>query len=219
MQNHYVNLGAGQPVRGWINLDSSPLFKLPRGIHQIAARIGLSRRSLDFVNADYAWFRWREGETLPFPDNSVCALYCSHVFEHLPAATLPSLLAECRRVLKPEGIMRVVVPDLEQAFSQGLAAEAPFLDLEGRLGLVPASLRQRGLRAAIEGWFSFPSLHRTMVRPGRLSGLLDAGWRIRTGLAYLETDIDASRLELVEQESRCQNALVFEMTKTCQEHP
>lgn len=217
MQNPYVNLGAGQPARGWINLDSSPLFKLPRGIHRIAARFRLSRRSVDFADADYAWFRWREGENLPFPDNSVCAIYCSHVLEHVPADTLPSLLAECRRVLKLEGIMRVVVPDLEQALAQGLAADAPFLDLEDRLGLVPASLRQRGYRAAIEGWFSFPSLHRTIVRPDRLCGLLDAGWRVRTSLAYLQSDIDAGRLQLVERESRCQNALIFEMTKTCQD--
>ncbi|MCL4216412.1 MAG: methyltransferase domain-containing protein [Candidatus Hydrogenedentes bacterium] len=217
MQNPYVNLGAGQPARGWINLDSSPLFKVPRGFHRVAARTGICRRSMDFVDADYAWFRWREGEILPFSNDSVRAIYCSHVFEHLPASTLSGLLKECRRVLIPEGIARVVVPDLEQALAQGLAADAPFLDLEDRLGLVPASLRQRGYRAAIEGWFSFPSLHRTIVRPDRLCGLLDAGWRVRTSLAYLQSDIDAGRLQLVERESRCQNALIFEMTKTCQD--
>ena len=35
------------------------------------------------------------------------------MLEHLPQAAAPGLIAECLRVLKPGGILRVVVPDLE----------------------------------------------------------------------------------------------------------
>lgn len=50
---------------------------------------------------------------LPFPNDSFDVIYHSHVLEHLPKEKAPAFVAECLRVLKPGGIMRVVVPDLE----------------------------------------------------------------------------------------------------------
>lgn len=50
---------------------------------------------------------------LPFPNNHFHAVYHSHVLEHLTRDEAPGFLAECRRVLRPTGVIRVVVPDLE----------------------------------------------------------------------------------------------------------
>jgi predicted SAM-dependent methyltransferase len=50
---------------------------------------------------------------LPFADNSFDVVYHSHVLEHLKPEQAKSLLRECHRVLKPDGILRVLVPDLE----------------------------------------------------------------------------------------------------------
>jgi len=50
---------------------------------------------------------------LPFPDESFDAVYGSHVLEHLEPEAGANLLRECRRVLSPQGIVRIVVPDLE----------------------------------------------------------------------------------------------------------
>ena len=50
---------------------------------------------------------------VPFPDASFDAVYHSHLLEHFHASTAPLFLAECWRVLKPGGILRVAVPDLE----------------------------------------------------------------------------------------------------------
>jgi len=50
---------------------------------------------------------------IPFPDNSVDAVYHSHLFEHLDRDVADRFLIEVRRVLKPEGIHRIVVPDFE----------------------------------------------------------------------------------------------------------
>lgn len=50
---------------------------------------------------------------LPYPDNYFDACYSSHVLEHLTKENARQLLVECRRILKPQGVIRVIVPDLE----------------------------------------------------------------------------------------------------------
>jgi len=50
---------------------------------------------------------------LPFPEESFDAVYGSHVLEHLLPADARRLVEDCCRVLKPGGIVRLVVPDLE----------------------------------------------------------------------------------------------------------
>jgi predicted SAM-dependent methyltransferase len=50
---------------------------------------------------------------IPFPDNSFDVIYHSQVLEHIPKEKAEYFVRECYRVLKPNGIMRVVVPDLE----------------------------------------------------------------------------------------------------------
>src|SRR5207302_1827164 len=52
--------------------------------------------------------------SLPFDDCHFDAVYHAHLLEHLPRERVPSFLGECFRVLKPGGVLRVVVPDLEQ---------------------------------------------------------------------------------------------------------
>lgn len=48
-----------------------------------------------------------------FREASCAAVYCSHVLEHFTRPAAPIFLRECHRVLRPGGIVRVVVPDLE----------------------------------------------------------------------------------------------------------
>jgi predicted SAM-dependent methyltransferase len=49
----------------------------------------------------------------PFEHNFYDAIYCSHVLEHIPRKTAPQFVRQCWDVLKPGGILRIVVPDLE----------------------------------------------------------------------------------------------------------
>lgn len=84
----------------------------------------------DWVNVDvvpysYAVLAHDAATGLPFPDAAFDAVYHSHVLEHLSPSAAPALLRECRRVLKPGGILRVAVPDLEaacRAYLDALAA-------------------------------------------------------------------------------------------------
>lgn len=58
---------------------------------------------------------------IPFPDRSVDVVYHSHLFEHLDRSVAPAFQREVLRVLKPGGIQRIVVPDLEQLSREYLA--------------------------------------------------------------------------------------------------
>jgi len=48
-----------------------------------------------------------------YKNNTAELIYFSHALEHLPWKTVPKLLAECNRVLKPNGMIRIVVPDMD----------------------------------------------------------------------------------------------------------
>jgi predicted SAM-dependent methyltransferase len=52
-------------------------------------------------------------EGIPFPDSNFDVIYHSHVLEHFTKHEALIFLKECYRVLKPNGIIRIVVPDLE----------------------------------------------------------------------------------------------------------
>jgi predicted SAM-dependent methyltransferase len=51
---------------------------------------------------------------IPFEDASACVVYAAAVLEHIRRVDVPKFLSECKRVLRPDGIVRLAVPDLEQ---------------------------------------------------------------------------------------------------------
>jgi predicted SAM-dependent methyltransferase len=85
-----INLGAGKYGKpGWVNVD----WVRHSGINCI--------------------YDCRRG--LPFGDESARAIFCEHFLEHLDYTEhVPRFLSECRRVLRPGGVLRVIVPDAER---------------------------------------------------------------------------------------------------------
>ena len=55
---------------------------------------------------------------IPYPDDTFAVLYHSQVLEHIPKENAEKFIRECYRVLKPGGIIRVVVPDLENIIDE-----------------------------------------------------------------------------------------------------
>tara|TARA_R110001592_G_scaffold4546_1_gene25502 strand:+ start:632 stop:1351 length:720 start_codon:yes stop_codon:yes gene_type:complete len=49
---------------------------------------------------------------LPFEDSSIEVIFSSHFIEHLTFEEGLNFLTECKRVLKPNGILRIVCPDI-----------------------------------------------------------------------------------------------------------
>jgi predicted SAM-dependent methyltransferase len=83
-----VNLGCGARYHGdWINID----------LHQTGPGV---------IAHDLA-------EGLPLDDDSCDAVYSSAMLEHFRRSDTPRFLGECYRVLRPSGIVRIAVPDLE----------------------------------------------------------------------------------------------------------
>ncbi len=75
----------------------------------------------NFINLDYDWapgidLCWDLRKSLPFADGSIRGVYSEHCLEHLAYGDCLSALREFRRVLRPDGTLRVVVPDAELYF-------------------------------------------------------------------------------------------------------
>jgi len=100
-----VNLACGNRYhKAWINLD----FNAPNG---------------DIKKVNLL-------DKLPFEDNFVDIIYCSHFLEHLSSNQANTFIKECYRILKKNGIIRVVVPDLENIVKEYLKNLQHCLDNE-----------------------------------------------------------------------------------------
>lgn len=53
-----------------------------------------------------------DASNIKLPDESCDIVFCSHVFEHIPHTRLPLVLAEINRVLRPNGVLRILTPNL-----------------------------------------------------------------------------------------------------------
>lgn len=82
--------------------------------------------SLDWLNLDFAPVASavRKANLLgrmPVADGAAGLVYSSHFLEHVPRELVPGLLRECWRVLQPGGVVRLVMPDLENLAREYLA--------------------------------------------------------------------------------------------------
>lgn len=120
-----VNLGCGMSVMpGWINVDGSLnalIAAAPRWLHRAVYRFTgshefYSQETYCEILEKNAFVHHNLAYGVPLTDRSADFVYCSHFLEHLPPDTGRRLLSECRRVLKTGGVLRVVVPDLAQAW-------------------------------------------------------------------------------------------------------
>lgn len=109
-----VNLGCGTRwAEGFENWDNSPSVLLARlpWVKSALFRMGLIARHQ--LEADWSGVKWRDlNWGLPYASGSVDKIYSSHFLEHVSPGQGRRILAECFRVLKPRGVIRLVVPDL-----------------------------------------------------------------------------------------------------------
>lgn len=115
-----LHLGAFDcAIDGWINTDVTPhiyISKIPGAASLLRAVGKLDDKKYDMHRrGQFRALTYLDlTQPLPYADNSVSAVFSSHVFEHLFPDEIRRLVVELRRVLIPGGVCRVVVPDLEK---------------------------------------------------------------------------------------------------------
>jgi len=118
-----LHLGAfDRGIKGWSNTDITPHIWVSRipSLPFVLYKLGLmpEARYEQHMHGVFSMLGYLNlCKPLPYGDNSVTAIFSSHVFEHLFMDEVEKLIGECHRVLKPGGVCRVVVPDLEKIIS------------------------------------------------------------------------------------------------------
>jgi len=79
-----------------------------------------SRNSDRYIRGDAA--------EIDLPDESCSVLFCSHMLEHVPHYKIQRTLLEFSRVLKPGGVLRLLVPDLERIAKAYVEKDEAFFD-------------------------------------------------------------------------------------------
>lgn len=119
-----VNIGCGPaPTRGWLNFDNSLSVRLAHHswLALVLARLGLlTDGQVNLVSAARSsGILWANAvRRIPVPDESVEALYTSHMMEHLDREEARLFLQEVYRVLALNGVVRIAVPDLRRLLDQ-----------------------------------------------------------------------------------------------------
>jgi SAM-dependent methyltransferase len=121
----FVQFGCGLAAPdSWTNFDASPTLRLQR--LPIVGRILTSRRVHFPANVRYGDIV----RGLPVAPASCHAVYSSHVLEHLALEDCQVALRNARTILRPGGLFRFVVPDLEDSIRRYLASSEDLAAVE-----------------------------------------------------------------------------------------
>jgi len=116
-----LNLGCGlQFGPSWINIDGS--------FNAVLANYPSLANFLEKIRiVDPKWRKWPQGimwhdiiRKLPFKNDTIDAIYGSHILEHFCREDAIRILVDIKRVLRPGGILRLIVPDTEELISNYL---------------------------------------------------------------------------------------------------
>jgi len=107
-----------RPADGWVNTDITPHITIARipGAATILYRLGVINATRFRQHREGVFARVRRmdvGKRFPFEDACADAVFASHLLEHMPLDVAANCLREIYRVLKPGGIVRLGVPDLD----------------------------------------------------------------------------------------------------------
>lgn len=176
-----LNLGCGShTVEGWVNVDKSltPILDRLPWAKQLLMRTGV-------LSADQAHAPWSKSvvrvdvtKRFPWAPNSAQAIYSSHFFEHLTPTELRVMLQRCLVTLRPNGVLRLALPDLAQGIDQytrdkrvgdpeagDRLIEFLYLNPEHRGNLVRSALLKTLHRP--HGWmYDFESIARQLHKAG-----------------------------------------------------
>lgn len=209
----YVQYGSGPYTApaGWKNFDASPTLRL-----QQLPVIGklLKKRMHVAFHPDALLGDILKG--LPgIAENSCDGVYCCHVLEHLSYEDCITAIRNTYRILKPGGIFRCVLPDLECAawkYIDNLRCNDPEANVKFmEETLLGRQQRVRGIRQLIQTAFGNKEHQYMWDHVSLTHQLQQAGFRQVRRCAF--NDAADEMFKRVEEEIRFQNAVALEATK------
>lgn len=188
----------------WENYDCSPTFAFER--IPVIGKL-YSRNPVRFPS-NLKWGNIVRG--LPVPTHSADGVYCSHVLEHLALEDLRTALRKVKAMTKPDGVFRMVLPDME-FYIQQYIRDSTDRAIENfmRATMLGELNRWRGPSGLLQHALA-TSKHRWMWDYKGLSKeLVDAGFRSvrRAMLGDCEDAVLRPYFALVESPGRWLNAL------------
>jgi len=200
--NKKLNLGCGnQTPESWINVDyalGAKFAKIP-----ILNKIGLTR-----IKWDRNIVIHNLKKPFPWKTESIDIVYSSHTLEHFTREDGYRFLEECHRVLKPGGIIRIVVPDLKATIKGYLEGKirADFF-VENLLVLYPSS--KRFIKKILMPFTFFP--HKCMYDTETLISILEQiGFET---MERKESDSSITDINIIEIPSRLKDSVLVEGIK------
>ena len=113
----YLNIASSTcMLEGFVNLDNHVLLtflKLPQIFRKlIPAKYTDTVNNYEILISKHLFMRHDCRSPLPFRDNTVDHILCSHFLEHVYSTEADKIISDFRRVLKPKGTLHIVLPDL-----------------------------------------------------------------------------------------------------------
>lgn len=122
---------------------------------------------------DYPHLKYHDITSLPFEDNSVDIIYASHVLEYFDREEVVLILKEWRRVLKPDGNLRIAVPDFKSICELYLHKNIP---IEKFLGPIYGKMKMLNNTIYHKTIYDFNSLKNLLTICG-FYGIIEYDWR------------------------------------------
>lgn len=201
-----LNLGCGsQTPDGWVNVDyalGARFMKIPlfRTIN----------RKFRLFNLDWDERIYLHDLTKKFPwgDSSIDVIYSSHALEHFSKENGRNFLSECHRVLRRDGIIRIIAPDLRHHVNEYIEGRIKADDFVEKLGVLYGNSKNK-LKSRFFAFYSFP--HKCMYDHSRLLEIFDEiGFQASTKTPF---DSDIEEIRLIESKWRSDNAVIVEGRK------
>jgi SAM-dependent methyltransferase len=201
-----LNLGCGAHVpEGWLNVDYSlgaRVVKIPffRRFNRAVKLFSTEWDSRIYLHDLTTKFPWGDG--------SCDFVYSSHTLEHLSKEEGRRFLEECHRVLRSEGVIRIVVPDLQYQIGEYVEGRVKADLLLEKLGVL-YGYSKAGWKQRLAPFFEFP--HKCMYDNTALVQILkDIGFATSSRAAF---DSEIPDIRVIELDDRTVNAVIVEGKK------
>lgn len=203
----YIQYGCGWSApEQWYNFDASPTLRFER--LPFIGRLYTRNKSRFPSNVAYGDIV----KGLPVAPNSCDGIYCSHILEHLSLNDFRTAIHNTNKLLRPGGIFRLVLPDLEYSIDRykknpSRDAALDFM-LETSLGY---KNRPNGIRGFVVAWLG-NSQHLWMWDFKSLTAELEEAGFIEIRRASFN-DSGLPIFDSVEDKDRWENCLGIECKK------